>query len=388
MAARNSEFSDFEDNEVQIVKDGVERVKLWATTMKLSEDTATELINQGFDSMEAISTIEKDDLTRFRIPFGQQKVLWKAVSKTFLAKEADKMAATHAEVVTDGANLKEGGSGNKGGGSANKDGGAHASDVVVPSEDVYVREVMSLMKAHRDNDKEQSVACRQINSSNPGDGFIEPQSWKDPQVFLKSVDPNVDYYDIVDFVDFKGNTSDEKLLSEASGGTLIFRSGPAKPKLENLNVTQWSIANLAILQKLLVTGDLQSANMLDYLSYTMRIYQLISTCELSSVLFFDREYRKMQKQHKFRWATDVPHLHSVFLRPKPQSYAPVSSQKFANVQQKPHSIVFASHTPNGKPICKRFNSRKGCFLPNCKFEHVCGKPGCADKHPVFQHLKN
>ncbi|CAC5365434.1 unnamed protein product [Mytilus coruscus] len=68
-------------------------------------------------------------------------------------------------------------------------------------------------------------------------------SWKDPQIFLKSAsfDPNVNYFDITDFLlNSLGDLteSDEKLVSEASGGKLVFKSGPAKPKLETLTAHQ------------------------------------------------------------------------------------------------------------------------------------------------------
>lgn len=37
----------------------------------------------------------------------------------------------------------------------------------------------------------------------------------------------------------------------------------------------------------------------------------------------------------------------------------------------------ASHTAQGKEICRRLNSKNECFIKKCKFEHVCGMPGCS-----------
>ncbi|CAC5383089.1 unnamed protein product [Mytilus coruscus] len=45
---------------------------MWASTMKLNPNTASELIRLGFDSMEAISMIEKSDMPVLNIPLGQQ----------------------------------------------------------------------------------------------------------------------------------------------------------------------------------------------------------------------------------------------------------------------------------------------------------------------------
>ena len=147
-----------------------------------------------------------------------------------------------------------------------------------------------------------------------------------------------------------------------------------------------------ILQKLLFTGDLSQSRIIDYLSYTQRVYHLFWSCELVSVLLFDREYRRLQKQHQFRWGTDVPHLHSVCLRPKSlqSQHSRQASQTHGPkpASTKPLFVNYASHTPVGKLICKKFNSRKGCFMHQCKFEHVCAVPGCAEKHPAFQHTKN
>lgn len=70
------------DREVEIFNDS-DRVKLWAATMKLNDNTSLELLRHGFDTMEAISMIEPEDMPTFNIPLGQQKVLLKALQKTF-----------------------------------------------------------------------------------------------------------------------------------------------------------------------------------------------------------------------------------------------------------------------------------------------------------------
>ncbi|CAC5389298.1 unnamed protein product [Mytilus coruscus] len=161
---------------------------------------------------------------------------------------------------------------------------------------------------------------------------------------------------------------EEKLISDASGGQLVFKSGPAKPKLESISLCQWSSANLSIMYKLLSSGDLSQTQLLYYLSYTARVYNLVATCDMVSVFFFDREYRRLQKQHKFRWSTDVPHLHSIYLRPKSYSKPQTTSAKPQAAGTRPgvkHEVTYASHSPGGREICKKFNSRKGCLMTNC-----------------------
>ncbi|CAC5371544.1 unnamed protein product [Mytilus coruscus] len=94
------------------------------------------------------------------------------------------------------------------------------------------------------------------------------------------------------------------------------------------------MANLAILYKLLVLeeGHLAQNNILDYLSYATRTYQLFLFHDVTSVFFYDREYRRLQYLHKFRWGTDVPHIQTVFLKSKGSnsnkfSKPPVSTSK-------------------------------------------------------------
>ncbi|CAC5376951.1 unnamed protein product [Mytilus coruscus] len=109
----------------------VEREQMWASTMKLNPNTASELIRLGFDSMEAISMIEKDDMPAFNIPLGQQKVLMRAVRKTFKdgRGEAGNMADTHPFELENeatqktSARIQNGGTNNQDGdGVNNKDG--------------------------------------------------------------------------------------------------------------------------------------------------------------------------------------------------------------------------------------------------------------------------
>ncbi|CAG2232851.1 unnamed protein product [Mytilus edulis] len=89
--------------------------------------------------------------------------------------------------------------------------------------------------------------------------------------------------------------NDERIVSESGSGQLILKSGPTKPKLESLNVSQWSMANLAILYKLLEEGHLVQNNILDYLSYATRPVKPLRDLHLDAWVTelkydFDKEY--------------------------------------------------------------------------------------------------
>ncbi|CAG2204568.1 unnamed protein product [Mytilus edulis] len=337
-----------------------DKVIAWAEVMKLNTATANEMLELGFDSMEAVALIEKEDLDNSSIPIGQRKLLLRAVGKTFKKdfSPSERMAANSRlpAVSNSGAcALQDGDDGS----TVNKDGGAHEhlkdGGIQTNTDDAYVNAVLQQLTGQQ---------TQYVHSSGLLDGRqnqnIEGNSMKDPQIYLKhsNIDSKVNYLDIIDFVgnDIGGTSMpEERLISNASGGQLVFKSGPLRPKLESLSLCQWSRANLSIMYKLLSTGELAQTQILDYLSYTMRFYQLVSSCEFVSVLFFDREYRRLQKQHTFRWGTDIPHLQSVYLRPKAvynKSQASGPIFKNANKQQQDYSKLWCP-TPSLCPSKKR-----------------------------------
>jgi hypothetical protein len=62
---------------------GEQAIRKWAEVKKLSNRTADMLIDMGFDSMEALSLLTKDNLEHSHIPIGQCKLLLHAVERTF-----------------------------------------------------------------------------------------------------------------------------------------------------------------------------------------------------------------------------------------------------------------------------------------------------------------
>ena len=142
-------------------------------------------------------------------------------------------------------------------------------------------------------------------------------SWKDPQMYLESAATGKSatlHYDITDFI---SSTVEEEINVGGNGSQqVVVKSGPRKPKLENVSLAQWSVVNLAILYKLVAEGKLHGGNILDYLLYTTKICQLVQKYTLVSVLLYDREYRQLQARHDFRWGTDVPHFHTIHLLPR------------------------------------------------------------------------
>ena len=140
---------------------------------------------------------------------------------------------------------------------------------------------------------------------------LQPQmqpSWKEPQIHIATATGKSasSYYDICDFV--PNNIEEEMVIGGPGDQQVIVKSGPKKTKLDNLSLTQWSIANVAILYKLVGEGKLPGPALMDYLSYSTKFYHLVQRCSLTSVLLFDREYRKLQADMGFQWGTYIQHL--------------------------------------------------------------------------------
>ena len=210
-------------------------------------------------------------------------------------------------------------------------------------------------------------------------------SWQDPRIYLAAaaVGKSTCHHDIADFV-AKDSVCEDVVAGTHDGTHIVVKSG-SKPKLDNITLSQWSIANLAILYVLLGEGKLLPDDILDYLSYSTKVYELTQRYENTSVYLYDREYRKLQACHGFRWGTDIPHLQTIRLiprvshsdrRPRPQ-HPPYGQSK---------QVVAGTMTGDGRAICRLYNTQRGCGYTDCKFVHACSYRGCFQVHPATVHL--
>lgn len=228
----------------------------------------------------------------------------------------------------------------------------------------------------------------QLSSGQPVREQSQTQpTWRDPQIHIatatgKSASP---FYDICDFVP---NSVEEELVIGGQGDQqVVVKSGPKKPKLENLSLSQWSIANMAILYKLVGEGKLPGSALMDCLSYSTKIYQLVQKCSLPSVLLYDREYRQLQASMEFRWGTDVQHLHTLHLQPRDKLLK--QGTHYQNGKKGPVQTHSAKQKLEKRDvgICHNYNTQKGCTYPQCKYQHQCLVPGCNQKHSVTSHVE-
>lgn len=383
MAARH----ETEENVVEIrTMSGEECVQDWAIKHQISPDAISKLIKEGFDSMAAIQLIDADDLAKTKISRGQQKLILASVNllknkRTLIQEEAVSRQSVEVQTANQHHNTTQFLSR-----SENLD-QQQGSD-----RDPYVQALF------RQSHQGQSQTCATVTNNvlsdlnignsiqNANSSLTGTHSWQDPQVYLSAAASGksaLSYYDITEFVAEK--YEEEIVVGDNGSQRLVLKSGPQKPRLESVTLAQWSVANLAILYKLLGDARLNAGNILDYLSYTTKICQLVQKYSLVSVLLYDREYRKLQATHNFRWGTDIPHLQTVHLQPRIPQIRSSQNQVRATAHPPKPKGQAAPVTLDGREICKLFNTQQGCHFQECKFVHQCSLLGCHQQHSAVTH---
>ena len=95
----------------------------------------------------------------------------------------------------------------------------------------------------------------------------------DPMVYLTGFSRSTTVLDICDFVNVTPVTvewSDCDSTADAIDQYVKARSGPRRPKLEDLTISQWGLANIRIMHKLYPQG---TPGIASYLAYTCKVFE-------------------------------------------------------------------------------------------------------------------
>ena len=359
---------------------------------KVSKTAIDELLKRGYDSLAALRLVNIEDLSSQNIPMGQRRLIIHIAQA--LGAEDSTSGATGSDVTTATAT-----SGNTGVSlatsqtSTTQQQQSSTGQQPPQASDAYSQTLLNTLLGQQ---AQLAAATGLANSSATNNvnnvqqtGTVSQAlpSWSDPQIHIASATGKSisTFHDICDFVP---QAVEEDLVVGGQGDQqLVIKSGPKKPRLESLTLSQWSVANLAILYKLVNEGKLVGPSLMDYLSYTTKVYQLVQRFSLTSVLLYDREYRKLQASMSFRWGTDVQHLHTLFLQPRA---GPGSQANTTTGHRKGNTSHQFPPKPRGDTskrvdICRNYNSEKGCNFEQCKFKHKCIVPGCSQNHPATVH---
>lgn len=425
MAAENFQIVD---NLVEIrTLTDEEMVRNWAAEHKIEADAVDKLFAEGFSSMEAVRLINADDLSKTKISRGQRKLIIASVESLQQRAGTNINSEAHAQPIATPPVAQTLGSSapfttaHASGQSTSRelpeqDGGVRRNNNMAAestTDDPYIRAMLQqFQQGHlhaRQNLSTEALQRNNLsvqNASFPGNiGLVnnpmmglgptavsDSQSWRDPQIYLQAAATGKSVPTHLDITDFVTGSVEEEIVVGGNGSQqIIVKSGPKKPKLENITLAQWNVANLAILYKLVSEGKLDGSNILDYLSYTTKICQLVQRYSLVSVLLYDREYRQMQSKHNFRWGTDVPHFQTVHLVARPPRPTLPSGAKPNQFNPSNPSRQTSQKTPltlDGKVICKLFNTRTGCHFKECRYVHQCSQSGCHQFHSATTHFQS
>ena len=369
---------------------------------KVNKTATDELLKRGFTSLEALKLVELDDLSSEKIPRGQRRLIMHIVQTLLHDGTAGTATETEAGTTVDQSESLGTNDGTAPGASNTSSTGTSTSVPVTIVQEIEpplhnaAQNVGGNMNEKDNNNLYSNLLATMLAqqktvqdsvSVNSNSASCSQPSWNDPQVHISTASGKsvTQYLDICDFV--QNVVQEEDVVLGGQGDQqIVVKSGPKKPRLENLTLSQWSVANLSILYKLAGDNKLVGTALMDYLSYTTKVYQLVQRFSLVSVLLYDREYRRLQSSMGFRWGTDVQHLHTLFLQPREKTTTQNTQPKKGMPVTQPGGKLNKDKTRE-KPVCRNFNAPKGCSFPNCGYRHVCMLPGCSQRHSAQTHVE-
>ena len=214
----------------------------------------------------------------------------------------------------------------------------------------------------------------------------------DPRVYLRAPSQSKPHLDICDYVNLTHPVHIE--VADTSDTMSIFdqivkaKTGPKKPRLEDVSIAEWGIANTRIMFELFEPGD---KGVVYYWAYTIKMLEMFSKFDRIRVLELDREYRMRQAASQFTWGEDLPHSSVMSLGfgspASRQGMRGGSSQVNGNTGGQSYGNRRggrAGDQSGPKPVCNMYNQIAGCrYGQKCNFMHVCDS--CRGKHPAFTH---
>jgi hypothetical protein len=233
-----------------------------------------------------------------------------------------------------------------------------------------------------------SKGCSDLNSGHNNNSPCQvslsnrPQA-VDPLVYLTG-SKRSEALDICDFVNLSPPVRIDVGACNGPGEVLEefykAKTGVRRPKLQDVTVAQWGLANSRIMDQLFFCDGAPGEGVRHYLAYSAKVFEMFGKFDKVSVLEYDRRYRIYQaaSDPPFVWGTDVPHLDTMALASASTSKPGYrSSYTNARPSSQDTKVPKTQH-------CNMYNTIQGCrFGTRCNFLHQCHK--CTGPHPQFIH---
>jgi hypothetical protein len=209
-------------------------------------------------------------------------------------------------------------------------------------------------------------------------------AYLDPRIYLRAPKASAPHLDICDFVNLSAPVRIE--VTESSDAMSLFdqimkaKSGPKKPRLEDVSVAEWGMANQRIMAELY---DPPTAEAEYYWAYTLKVFEMFTKFDRVRVLEYDRAYRVKQAASGFLWGTDLPHCNAMTVGAPGMGTSRQSGHGQFNAMGNKKTWR-GGDSGSRPPICAMYNQPSGCkFGQKCNFLHIC--KSCESKHPAFTH---
>jgi hypothetical protein len=192
----------------------------------------------------------------------------------------------------------------------------------------------------------------------------------------------------------RGTQSSEDVIHSGKGMSLVVQTTLKKCTTpDKLTVGQWTAANSRILSKLIVSGRLCGAEVLDYLEYVRKLGDLLQLYTPGSVFQLDHNHRLElhESTTKRRWQEIDCTLENAHLKRRDDASHATNAPYRPNVSQ--GQFDRRNPTSRRRGVCWAYNSPEGCMYSKerCRYEHIESSDrsprssGVQERAPRFQN---
>lgn len=328
----------------------------WCEEFELNEETKKAILEQGYNSYRSLRHLDE----------AKVKSQFRKLQPAQLSLLAEGVELLHPPTQTPAGSRTSNAATEQGsrGPTAAEKGPPDALTNLQKGESLTADQVLDLLK-------ENAAVAGAFNmtdqtSPSPGSAILDPFQFGKNKFGAK-------LRSVPDYV--TSLTRGEQPTSFTLGGMDFISTTHRKLSHDKLSLAQYMEGALRITRDLVTEDGASLEHVMDYINHIIQVALFAQSFTWSSVLSYDRVYRKEQSNLGFRWGTPSSMLMASHLS---KSTLPLQSD---SNRKKPMGQTKDPKT--GKIVCLRFNGYNGCSLKSCSYAHVCR--ACFEDHPEVQH---